>query len=99
MKKKDLKTMYALIEWKMSMPTSIPKLKSIVEKTETGDVKSFAKELFYELGLEELFNKLKIEIPDFKDYSDFEDNENDNDEEEETLSEGMKMRKEMFKWL
>ena len=89
MKKRDIKNIGVLLDWKLSTDIDIKKLKFIKEEVGTDDVATFAKSVFDALNLRELYQQLGIELPDF----------DEEDEDKEDINEMSIYSKKLYKWL
>ena len=91
MNETQIKMISALLEWKLSNPTTLQTLKELKEESNTAttvlDVSVFAKKLFDALQLEPLYKELKLPIPTF------------DKDDDKNVNEGIKqIDKNLFKW-
>ena len=94
MKKSDITKIGVLLDWKLSTDFDLSKLKDLKEETTTDDVAVFAKRVFEVLRLEDIFEKLGLEIPDFDAIEDDEEDKDINEQESLNI-----YKKSFYKWL
>lgn len=103
MNKKQAKMISTLFEYKIDTK-GLRKLREAKQDLESAEGLDYLRQVFDILGLEEVFNKLGLDIPTFG-KNDYEDDSFEDDDEKETetdkedISEGVrKIKKSFFKW-